>query len=222
MKWWLVFCLLPCIFAQEEWIIRGFDVSHLDGEVDWGKVVAGGYAFVFVKATEGDDFVDPQLHTNLDGARKSGIPVGAYHFYRTNDDPEVQARNFIENTPLKEGDLAPVVDIEVVTPGSSPGWLDDLRRFLQTLEQHYRVVPIIYTSPHFWNSYGNDTFGKHPLWIAEYGVDQPAIPAGFDHWTWWQFSDDHSIAGIPSPVDVSYFRGHHSELNIHLIPATEH
>ena len=41
--------------------IFGFDVSHHNSNIDWNKLVADGYYFVFIKATQGTNFADPNL-----------------------------------------------------------------------------------------------------------------------------------------------------------------
>ncbi|HUP43117.1 MAG TPA: GH25 family lysozyme, partial [Thermoanaerobaculia bacterium] len=38
--------------------VLGIDVSHYSGAVDWQAVRAAGYAFAYVKATEGVDSAD--------------------------------------------------------------------------------------------------------------------------------------------------------------------
>jgi len=113
----------------------------------------GGHSFAFIKASEGVDLADPDFGANWTAAGEAGLVRGAYHFYVTEDDPEQQARLFIETVQLEPGDLAPVVDIELIGHGTPPGLPDRLRRFLELLEQRYGVRPIIYTSPKFWNTH---------------------------------------------------------------------
>jgi GH25 family lysozyme M1 (1,4-beta-N-acetylmuramidase) len=60
----------------------GIDVSHWQGEIDWRKVAGAGKRFVFLKATDGHDFLDPTFFRNRTGARSNGLRVGAYHFAR--------------------------------------------------------------------------------------------------------------------------------------------
>ncbi|KAF5390923.1 hypothetical protein D9757_004056 [Collybiopsis confluens] len=59
---------------------KGIDVSHYQGTIDWAAVVANGIKFVFIKATESTDFLDPNFSANYDGATKAGLIRGGYHF----------------------------------------------------------------------------------------------------------------------------------------------
>ena len=42
--------------------VRGIDVSHHQGEIDWAKVAGAGVRFAYLKATEGRDLRDPRPH----------------------------------------------------------------------------------------------------------------------------------------------------------------
>jgi lysozyme len=69
--------------------------------------------------------------------------------------------------------------------------------------------PIIYTGANFASQYLTDTLLKrYPLWLAQYGVDTPSVPmiwadAG---WTFWQFSEADTIAGVKTKVDHSRYQ----------------
>src|SRR5436309_12024700 len=45
-------------------LVKGIDVSHNNGAVDWKNVAAAGVSFAFAKATEGKGFKDPQFNLN--------------------------------------------------------------------------------------------------------------------------------------------------------------
>ena len=62
-------------------------------------------------------------------------------------------------------------------------------------------VPIVYTTADWWNACtGNDTaFSAYPLWLASYGVTNPALPAGWNNYTIWQYGQAN-IGGL-SGVD---------------------
>jgi len=57
--------------------IQGMDVARYQGAIDYGKVRAAGVHFVYMKATEGKDYVDPAFATNWVKARSSGMAHGA-------------------------------------------------------------------------------------------------------------------------------------------------
>lgn len=94
--------------------IKGLDVSHHQGHIDWQKVGATKkYSFVFIKATEGHDFTDDDFVKNWQGAKANGLLVGAYHFFSTRSSGTEQAEFFIAAVPKEEGALPPVIDIEI-------------------------------------------------------------------------------------------------------------
>ncbi|TGU69877.1 lysozyme, partial [Mesorhizobium sp. M1C.F.Ca.ET.144.01.1.1] len=97
---------------RAEFPIRGIDVSHHQGQIDWQRVAADDVAFAIIKATEGGTHVDTEFATNLREARAAGLAVGAYHFFTFCRPGADQAKNFIAAVPRGEALLPPVVDIE--------------------------------------------------------------------------------------------------------------
>lgn len=197
--------------------VKGLDVSHFSGEVDWAQIKSEGHQFAFVKATEGHDWVDPTFAGNMAKLKHVGITRGAYHFFVGHDDPEPQAQNFIENVKLAPGDLPPVVDIETLSNRPVDDLAARLKTWLTLVEQHYGVKPIIYTSRNFWNAQIKEPFEDYPLWVAEYGTDLPRIPNGWLVWAFWQFEDGAKPPGISKMADLNYFNGSHDELKKLLI-----
>lgn len=53
--------------------MRGIDVSHHQGDIDWQRVAADDVAFAIIKATEGGDHIDDAFATNLSEARAAAL-----------------------------------------------------------------------------------------------------------------------------------------------------
>ena len=104
--------------------------------------------------------------------KETGILRGAYHFYDPKQPPKNQAEYFIKVVgKLEKDDFPPMLDLE----GSSIGGLsvsvyqNDVIEWLQIVEKHYGVSPIIYTDNPFGNEFlKNQIFSKYKLWVAEY------------------------------------------------------
>lgn len=60
--------LHPNALAADAYEVRGVDVSHYQGEIDWTVLAGNGIDFVFLKATEGSTYVDETFAENLKGA----------------------------------------------------------------------------------------------------------------------------------------------------------
>ena len=172
--------------------VHGIDVSHYQGNIDWKMLTQtrqGKFPihFVFMKASEGGDYGDKAFITNFDSAKTHGFIRGAYHFYNPKTDPIRQADFFINSVKLDSGDLPPVLDIE--KRGKDENQLRrDLKLWLDKIEQHYKVKPILYTSYKFKTRYLNDSvFNSYPYWIAHYYVDSVEYRGEWKFWqTAWQ------------------------------------
>lgn len=189
--------------------VHGIDVSHHQGDIDWNAVSATRdqqfpIRFAIIKATEGGDYKDRRFAENFARSREVGLIRGAYHFYNPNTDPIRQADFFISQVRLEKGDLAPVLDIER-KPHDKAKLHADLLKFLNRLEQHYCVKPIIYTSYKYKTRYLDaPEFASYPLWIAHYYVDTLNYEGP---WLFWQHTDYGTVPGIENNVDLNVFNG---------------
>ena len=190
--------------------VRGLDLSHYQGTVDWNQVFQAGYSFAFIKATDGITYTDPMFQTNWNEASAAGLLRGAYHFFEPADDAQQQAENFLNAVSLGAGDLPPVLDVESTSTSSqvsTSAIIDGVAAWLQMVEEAAGLAPILYTNSGFWNRLDTQQFGSYPLWIADYGVSSPTLPTGWTSWTFWQYSQSGQIPGIQTSVDLDLFQG---------------
>lgn len=192
--------------------VRGIDISHYQGEIDWNLLRNSGLIekcpvrFVMVKATEGSDRVDKRFKDNFHNAREFGYTRGAYHFWSNKSGAKTQASHFIENVKLDEGDLPPVLDVEH-KPKRMPvkEFQDSVKCWLDIVEKHYDVTPILYTYHKFKKAYLNDTvFDRYHYWIAHYYVDSVEYEG---KWKFWQHTDCGRLPGIDGYVDLNIYNG---------------
>ena len=192
----------------------GIDVSHYQGKIEWDKVSklqdSFPVSFVFSRATAGSIKVDRRFKTNWKKSKEKGFVRGAYHYYRPNENSLLQADNFIRTVKLRKGDLPPVLDIEDIPRIQSMTNLKlGLRKWLNRVEQHYGVKPIIYSGESFYNEHLYNDFSEYTCWVANYNYYVENID---DDWNFWQFTDKGSVYGIKEFVDVNIFNGTKKEL----------
>jgi lysozyme len=182
----------------------GIDVSHHQGRIDWPVLGANQLVgFVYVKATEGSSHIDSRFHHNVKGARKAGIPVGAYHFLSSKSSIASQFLNFYHQAKPGMLDLRPIVDVEWQGVGAwtTRQLCDSLSRFVWLVEQYYGRKPIIYADAKFYKKHLSGRFSSYPLFIAHYRRKRPSAP-GADSLLIWQRSENGHVAGIGRDVDL--------------------
>ncbi len=189
--------------------IHGIDVSRHNDRIDWTRVrqmEANGVRlqFVFIKATEGATLADKYFGKNWREAKKSAMRRGAYHFYHPTRDPLKQAANFIRNVNLSEGDFAPVIDFEVINGQSDETIINGLRLWLETIETHYKIRPIIYTNGNLYRRYIKGNLDEYPLWIADYSAAH-LRSYNADKLYLWQHNQGGWVKGIRGQVDFNVF-----------------
>lgn len=184
----------------------GIDISKHQGTINWEELKKNSkIKFVFIKATEGSDYVDPRYHDNIRNARKHGFKVGSYHFLSTRSAATTQFQNFIRTAKREDQDLLPVIDVERLSPWSAQQLRDSIKVFADLIEDYYGCKPLIYTSERFFTSYLGRAFSDYPLFIAKYSDKQPNI--GYK-WILWQFSESglfKAVKGNGGKTDMSRF-----------------
>ena len=183
----------------------GIDVSEYQGDIDWATLIdKNKIDFAFVRATAGSDTKDSNFAENWRQLKRYNVPRGAYHYYRPNENSTEQADLFIRTVRLEKGDFVPVLDIEKYSKVQSITSLKNgLLNWLTIVEEHYGVVPIIYTYSNFYEKVITDDkrFKKYPIWIAHYSEKEnpKKLPS---EWVFWQFCEDGRLEGIETNVDI--------------------
>jgi GH25 family lysozyme M1 (1,4-beta-N-acetylmuramidase) len=172
--------------------LDGVDTSHHQGgAIDLRAARAAGLQWWYVKATEGDGFVDPTYTKRVRQARRAGVPVGAYHFARPDrGDARQEAAFFLSKADIRAGDMLPMLDLES-TEGLSPSeltrwtgnWVRTVTRYLAG--RGLVGKPIIYTPFDLENGFGCW------CWVARYSNDYraPNVPRPWHRAVIWQHSN---------------------------------
>lgn len=189
--------------------IRGIDISHHQGKIDWRRVSQVDLQFVYIKATEGSDFKDPMFEENWQAAARARIGRGAYHFFTPCRSGEDQAANFIRSVPLDAQSLPPVLDAEFIKNCADAARAIDVQReisrFILRLQKHFGKPVTIYTTYDFMKLFPLAEFATNPIWIRSIY----AAPAGepSKDWLIWQYKNRGQVAGIKGYVDMNVFSG---------------
>jgi lysozyme len=198
--------------------VRGVDVSHYQGEIDWEVLAAQDLDFAWIKATEGASHTDPRFAANWAAATKTDLLVGAYHFMSFESSGAEQAAHLAAEVPATPGTLPPVIDLEFYgafhddrpTPDEVHAILDPL---VAGVEEHYGVPPIVYATNDAYDLYLADRYPDLPIWIRSV-VWAPRLSDGRD-WTIWQYSNRDRLPGYDGAepyIDVNVFAGTRAEL----------
>jgi lysozyme len=185
--------------------VRGIDVSHYQGTIDWRGVARDDVAFAYVKATEGADGRDAQFARNWRDARRAGLRVGAYHYFIFCRSARTQARNFLAVAPRTGNTLPPAVDLEPAR--SCPARLtgEEVRRelnaYLAIVEARQRRHAVLYVTPQFYAAYG-PYLPRRQMWRRS--ISLTATPNG--SWTFWQYGSRGRVRGIRTHVDLNVVR----------------
>ena len=191
---------------------RGIDISHHQGKIDWDALQKDPVDFVYMKATEGNDYLDSEFKRNWKESKRVGIPRGAYLFMTFCSPPEQQAKFFIKKVPKDQEALPPVIDVEFnagcKNVPSNEEMQDRLEVVYDKLHEAYGVEPIVYTTPAFYEKHLLGT-SIDRFWVASWGV----WPFWKPNWLIWQTvagelsESNGDINSLDSLVDRDVLRG---------------
>jgi lysozyme len=204
--------------------VRGVDVSHYQGEIDWDVLAAQDLDFAWIKATEGAAHTDPRFETSWAAARRTDLLVGAYHFMSFESPGAEQAEHLAAVVPADAGTLPPVVDLEFYgTFYEEHPTADEVHAILDPLvagiEEHYGVAPIVYATEEAYDLYLAGRYPDLPVWIRSVAW-APRLSDG-RAWTLWQYSNRDRLPGydgVEPYIDMNVFAGTREELAALTLP----
>ena len=197
------------------------DISHFTGVVNM-DVMATKTDAVIIKCLDGT-LQSKYFKENYTGAKAKGIKVSAYQWLYPSDKVSVrqQAETLTDLLKQYPVDFGPFIDFEWTKYNGQPAnpGASDLYGMLEYFNQMNGHYPGIYTAIGYWNQYGNDEeyWKDKILWIANYGVSSPAIPAPWNRWTLWQYTrsgpaQEYGVdPDFQTAIDLNRFNGTREE-----------
>lgn len=201
---WTFYKETPPYVDQDQYPVRGIDVSRHQGMMNLESIGAEGIDFIFIKASEGESVQDPNFRINYSKAEHAGLKTGAYHFFRFDVDGVPQAINLLNAIGDRSLDLGVAIDVE--ESGNAKGISKDTVALRLTSMIEYLNLrglrPIIYTNTRGYEEYVHDIVPGCVLWICAF--TNPPIG---EEWTFWQYNHHGSLPGIKGDVDLNVFNG---------------
>jgi len=193
--------------------VRGIDISHHQGTIEWDKIKGQRVHFVYMKATEGGDYKDPEFDRNWKESASVGLARGAYHFFSFCRSGDEQAKNFLATVPVEVNALPPVIDLEFGgncrNKPAKEVIVRELLYFMGKVEKTHGTALIIYATHDSYNAFLQGFSHNNNIWIRDI-LKRPRLPNG-RRWTLWQYANNGRIDGITGRVDLNVFNGSYDD-----------
>lgn len=188
-------------------IYYGIDISEWQGTINFEKVKADNISVVYIKATQGTDYIDPFLEEYYNGAKDNDLKIGFYHFLtaENTEDAILEAKFFASAINNYSVDCKLAMDFEEFGNLSISEINEISNTFLQTVQNLTKKEMIIYSDAfNSRNTFSLELANNYPIWVAEYGVEEPSN-GNWNEWTGFQYTNTGSVNGISGNVDRDYF-----------------
>lgn len=189
-------------------IYQGIDVSSYQGRIDYTAVKNAGIEVVYIKSSEGDYLEDPEFRNNYEEAKRNELKIGFYHFVRARNEAEAikEAEFFSSIIQGTEPNCRLAMDFEVFGDLSISDINSISRTFLQRTQELTNKEMVIYSNTYdATNIFSSELANDYPLWVAEYGTEEPNNNGKWENWVGYQYSDMGRISGIIGNVDLDRF-----------------
>jgi len=165
-------------------MLRGIDVSHHNGTVDWGLLKARyGITWGAAKATEGTAFQDSQFPANWRKMKAAGLVRMAYHFAHPGGDPAVAAHSFLAYVTANGLEAADIMVMDMEGNSNNLPMLqvrDWLAGWADTVTKETGRKPFLYCgSGYIANNATKDLKPHYAAWWY------PQYPSAYDGKTSW-------------------------------------
>ena len=187
--------------------------------MNWQKAKGQGIVGAWLRATVGNYYVDTQLYRNADECDRLSIPYGVYVVMVPTIPVYAHQYWLAEAMDALDPLLPYVVDAEIKC-GTPDEAIEVTVGLLQEILTWDKRTPLLYTSPSYaceWLK--NDRrLASYPLWIANYQVTKPTMPAPWSEWEFWQYSADGNNEGAnygtqSDDVDLDWYNGTAEKFN---------
>lgn len=189
-------------------IYNGIDVSQWQENINYKDVKKDGIEIVYIKASQGNNYIDPYFEKNYKNAKDNGLQIGFYHFLtaRTTDEAKDEADFFASVISKKQIDCRLAMDFEVFGNLTKTEINEISKAFLKRVEEKTKKEMVIYSdSSNAKNIFDEELAKEYPIWVAEYGVSEPSANGKWETWVGFQYADNGAIKGIQGYVDKDKF-----------------
>ena len=175
----------------------GFDVSAIQGKINFPAIKAAGASFIIQRCGIGNDSIDKNYAANINAAKSAGLLTACYHFvYPLPADPTKPLRDPIKQAQYHfNASLGEITfcDLEWPLPKDWAQWgcsASQIKTWAESYLAEYEKLsgrkPMIYTYPDFCtNVKFSSNFAQYGLWVASY-ENSPMIPAPWTNYVLWQ------------------------------------
>lgn len=222
------FSLFCCCYAfgpSEERLYNGIDISKWQGTIDFKRVKEDGIDVVYIKATQGSDYIDSYFERNYKGAKENNLKIGLYHFLTARDTEEArdEADFFSSVISKKQVDCRLAMDFEAFGRLNRAEINEISKAFLERVKEKTGKEMVIYSdSSNARDIFDEELAKKYPIWVAEYGVREPFSNGKWQSWVGFQYADNGRIRGIRGLVDKDYYTSGIFLSDTSKVPETEH
>lgn len=190
------------------WNGANYSASPNDSLINYDLLAAMSPGGVILRATSGS-YKDLRFEQNYAELHARGVPLAAYHFFKPTVSVSTQAAAFnsaVSGKVLDFPHFSRVLDVEAF----ASGWSQATYRSAVAAALNQMIGDCIYTRASFYDVALGDWWppSDPELWVAHYGVEDPALPWAKQVYALHQYEADGNGLGsaygvLSSSIDLN-------------------
>ena len=186
--------------------LKGIDVSHYQGHVDYKLVKAAGYDFVMINAGYGKYLQQKDLYfeTNYKNAKAAGLKVGAYWYSYaiSKEEAEREAKVFQQVIKGKKFEMPVAFDIEDKCQSeiSKEKMGQLITAFCTSMEKAGYFCSLYSYASWLVHNVPLAVRKRFDVWVAHFDVSKPDYKAPYGM---WQYTSSASVPGVHTKCDCN-------------------
>ncbi len=189
-------------------LYEGIDVSEWQGTINFEEVAKAGIEIVYIRVSEGTDYIDPYFRENYEKAKENGLKTGFYHYVtgRSIEQARAEAEFFVANIKGTQPECKLAMDFESFGDLSVEETNEISKVFLERVQELSGKECVIYSDAYNAKEvFDEELARKYAIWVADYFVEEPADNGKWLSWVGFQYTDKGRINGINGNVDRDKF-----------------
>lgn len=190
--------------TYEKGTLKGIDVSHWQGNINWREVKNDGIEFAFIRIGRSPQVLDERYQENIREANTVGMPVGVYYYSKAQSVNEAiqDAQFVIKNITGYKISYPVAIDIEDSSQEHlSKSQLGAIAKAFCDEVRAAGYTPMLYANENWCRNYIDmDQVKNVEKWIARYNyLCSTDLPRNI-----WQCTSKGRVAGISGNVDINF------------------
>ena len=182
-------------------MIKGINVNHIQGNINWKNVKKAGMQFAIICAGLNNK-KDSQFESNYAGCKEHNIPCGVVwsSYAKTVGDSKCEVENLLDIIKDKNFEYPVWLNVDFISDNGKERCNAIAKAFIEAVESAGYTVGIKGSTFVLEHYIDESLKSNRPVYVSQISVDKPDYSGNYDM---WEYSCKGRVRGIKGYVNMS-------------------